>query len=493
MGQVKVDNVSLEIAVEASLGVLPGSPVWYLLEPNDITDFGATITTTPREPISSNRQRRKGTTTDLDSTAGFEHDLTREVFLVLSEGFVFATYQGNQIGRPTATDTDSYTVPSGPTLIENTLVFARGFTNAANNGLKEVAAGATATDIPVEAPALVAETPPANAFLEIAGFRCAANSINITVSGTTATLARILGSDDYTTIGLHVGQLIHVGGLTSGEQFSAGAGYGRVRSFTATTIVLDKLSSTLATDDGMADTVDLLFGLFLSNVAVSSGSYLERSYTLEVAYPNLNNPPGSPNDAWQYSNGNLANEMELSLATADKALVNFNFVGLDTPAPVTTRAMNADSPIQPLQDGAYNTSADVLRLRVLAADESGLTTCFKDVSLTLGNGVTPEKCIGTLGAVYMNTGLFTVDLDGEVLFTSPDVAAAVRANDTVSMDILLKNADGAISIDVPSMTLGDGQPNFPVHESVTLSLSGQAFQDAFFGTSIGISTFPVVP
>lgn len=490
MAQVKTNNVSLEIAVEASLGVLPGSPVWYLLEPNDIGDFGATITTTPRSPISANRQRRKGTTTDLDSAVGFEHDLTREVFLLLSEGFVFATYFGNQIGRPTASDTNSYTVPAGPTLAQDTLIYVRGFANAANNGLKEVAAGATTTDIPVEAPALVAETPPANAFIEVAGRRFPTSDLAITVSAGIATI--VSASINLTTIGVQVGQLIHVGGLLVANQFSAGAGYARVRTITSTTITADKLSSTLATDPGTGDTVDLLFGLFLKNVATDSGSFLTRSYQLELSLPNIS-VAGSPTNAWQYSKGNLANEMAVSLATADKALIEFGFIGTDTPPPTTSRATNAATPIQPLQTGAYNTSSDVLRLRVLDSDNLGLTSCFKDVTLTLANGVSPEKCIGSLGAVFMNTGNFEVNLEGEALFTSVEVAEAIRGNETVSMDLLLKNSDGAISIDIPSMTLGDGAPGFPVNESVTISLTGQAFQDAFFGTSIGISLFPVVP
>lgn len=490
MSQVKTDNVSLEIAVEAFLGVLPGSPTWFLLEPNDIPELGASITTTPREPISSNRQRRKGTTTDLDSSVGFEHDLTREVFILLSEGFVFATYAGTQVGRPTSCDTNSYTVPSGPVLAQDTLIFVRGAVNSANNGLKEVAAGATATDIPVEAPALVTETFPANALIEIAGRRFPTSDLAITVSGSPATATITSAAIDLTTLGLTVGQLIHVGGLLAANQFSAGAGYGRIRTISTTTITLDKLSSTLATDPGTGDTVDLLFGLFLRNVPVGHASYITRSYQVETAYPDLI-AVGTP--GFGYSKGNLANEMAIGLEIADKALVNFNLVGTDTTPPTATRATNAATPIQPVQTSAYNTSSDVLRLRLLKVDEEGLTTCFKSVTLTLGNGVTPEKCIGTLGAVFMNVALFTVDLEGEVLFTNEDLAAAVRNNETVSMDLLLRNSDGAISIDLPSMTIGDGQPNFPVHESVTVSLTGQAFQDATFGTSIGISLFPVVP
>lgn len=492
MAQVKTNNISLQIAVEASLGVLPGSPVWYTLEPNDIGDFGATITTVAREPISASRQRRKGTTTDLDSAVSFEHDLTKDVFILLSEGFVFATYSGNQIARPTANDTDSYTVAAGPTLAQDTLIYVRGAANAANNGLKEVAAGATTTDIPVESPALVAETysPVNTVSIEVCGRRFPTSDLSITVSGGVATI--VSAAVNLTTIGVSVGQLIHVGGLLVANQFSAGAGYARVRTISTTTITADKLSSTLATDPGTGDTVDLLFGLFLRNVPTTHGSYITRSYNLELALPNLD-VAGSPTNTWMYAVGNLANEMAISLTVADKALVEFGFVGTDTQTPTTSRATNAATPLPPIQTTAFNSSSDVLRLRVQQTDGDGLTTCFKDVTLTLGNGVTPEKCIGTLGAVFMNVANFTVDLEGEILFTSKEVADAVRNNETVTMDTLLKNSDGAISIDIPSLTLGDGAPGFPINESVTMSLSGQAFQDSFFGTSIGISTFPVVP
>lgn len=489
MGQVKTNNISLAAAVESAvISVLPGSPTWLLLEPNDIGDFGAKITTTPRTPISANRQRRKGTITDLDSAVNFEHDLTRDVFMTFSEAFVFAVYQGNQIGRPTAISTTAYTVPAGPVLVSGQLIYARGNANSANNGLKQVTTGATSTSIPIAGGGLVVETPPTNSLLEIAGWRFATSDLAITVSGTTATV--VSSTINLTTIGVFVGQLIHVGGMDASRQFSAGKGYGRVRSVSSTTITLDKLTSTLATDPGTGDTVDLLYGLFLKNVPTSSGSFLTRSYTFELALPNLE---AGPLDGYIYPAGNLANEMAVSFTVADKALVDFGFVGTDTPVPTTTRKTNASTPIQPLQAVAYNTSSDVLRLRVQKVDETGITTCFKECTIKLGNEVTPEKCIGTLGAVFMNNGLFLVDLEGEVLFTSGAVVTAIRNNETVTMDTLLKNDDGALAIDLPSLTLGDGALNFPVNESVKVALSGEAFQDSFFGTSIGISLFPTVP
>ena len=81
MGRVLTNNTTLSYAVEETLGVLPGSPTWFILEPNSIGTYGATITTVARSPVSQNRQRRKGTVTDLDSAVEWEGDLTLSHFV----------------------------------------------------------------------------------------------------------------------------------------------------------------------------------------------------------------------------------------------------------------------------------------------------------------------------------------------------------------------------------------------------------------------------
>jgi tail tube protein len=509
MGRVLTNNISLAYSIEAVFGVLNTSGEWKLLEPNDITTFGATITTVARSPISKDRQRKKGTVVDLDSAAEFEHDLTKEVFIDFAEGFVFARFTGlaNSVIRsgasqqslaadddPPPAGTDSGYTHSALSAAYPTgqLMYARGFSNATNNGLKQVITGSTTTSTLIST-ALVDEVPTlaANATLEVAGFRFGTSEISITVTGTTAVITRIAGTKDFTTLGLTPGQLIHVGGLLLANQFSAGKGYARVVSIPSATVInLDKLSSTLVTDNGTGDTVDLLYGRFLRNVATDHADFLERSYQFEAALPNLG---AGATPRYEYSLGNLANTMALSLPLADKATVTFGFVGTDTGVPTATRATNAATPTVVRQSVAFNTSQDILRLRIQKVDETGLTTCFKDVTLTLNNNVSPEKCLGTLGAVFMNTGNFEVDLEGQILFTEEAVASAVRNNETVTMDTLLKNGDGALCIDIPAMTLGGGDKEFPVNESVLMNLTGQAFADPVLGTSIGISIFPVVP
>ncbi len=57
----------------------------------------------------------------------------------------------------------------------------------------------------------------------------------------------------------------------------------------------------------------------------------------------------------------------------------------------------------------------------------------------------------------------------------------------------MRNDDGAVSIDVPSATMGSDGVEYPVNETVRIALSIQAFVDPLFLTSIGASFFPSYP
>ena len=508
MGRVLTNQISLAFAIEETLGVLPSTPTWKQLEPNTIGAYGAVITKTAREPISADRQRRKGATTDLDSSAEFEHDLTKDAFTDFISGFVMASplypYSGGTTrqaplragssfedlaaveGTPDSFDHDAITTA----MTADRLVFTRGFTNAANNGMHVVAAASTTTSTKV-ASTLVNETPThgSGATLELAGVRGASGDITLTVTAGVGTLGSTVL--DFTTLGLTVGQVIHVGGLLTANQFTAGKGYARITSIAANVVLLDKLDSTLATDTGAAKLIDLLFGGFVRNVAVSdTTSFLEQSYQFEVVLPNLDPTPA---DMYQYSIGNYANQVTFGLPLTDKAAISFGFVGKDTEIPVDTQKTGAATPVLPVQTAPYNTSSDIARLRIQKVDETGLTTCFKSLSLVLDNQVTPDKCLGSLGAGYMNTGNFLVNLEAQILLTNADVISAIRNNTTVTMDFILENEDGAIAVDIPSLTLGDGSKELPMNESVLVNLSGEAFKDATLKYSVGISLVPAVP
>lgn len=494
MGRTLTNNFSLAYAIEQSLGVLPGSPTWKLLEPNEINTFGSTITTVARNPISKSRQRRRGAVTDLDSAVEFAADLTLEHFIDFLEGFCFASFVGAEHTAPTAVTggaTDAYTIPAiSAALAQNTLVYGRGFSMAANNGLKLVDTGATTTTIPVTTD-LEDETPGAtqNASVDVCGFRTATGDLDVTVSAGVVTLTTT--TLDFTTLPIMVGQALWFGGDAAINQFSTAnnSGFARIVSIAANALVIDKTSQTWATEANTTQEVDIYFGRFVRNVSVDDSDYLERSFHFEGAYQNL----GVSGDEYEYAKGNYCNTVGFELPLTDKATATFAFVGTDTEPPTTTRETGAATPVVPVQTGAFNTSSDIARLRIQEADETGLSTDFKSLTFNINNNVSPEKVLGQLGAKYLNTGNFEIDIEAQLLFTNADVVDAIRNNTTVTMDFSIRNDDGAILVDIPSMTLGGGDREFPVNESILINTTAQAFGDTTLGTSLGVSLFPYVP
>ncbi len=197
MGRVLTNNTTLSYAIEASLGVLPGSPTWFLLEPNSIGAYGATITTVARSPISQNRQRRKGTVTDLDSAVEWDGDLTLSHFTDFVEGFAFSVGVNQDLDFRAADATaTTYVIPAlvadqanklhfttgGPI----SLLFGRGYLTTGNNGVKPLTVQPVAGNTFLTVAGNTIETAPTNATVDIAGIRPETGDLDITVTGFTA-------------------------------------------------------------------------------------------------------------------------------------------------------------------------------------------------------------------------------------------------------------------------------------------------------------------
>lgn len=507
MGRVLTNGTSVTYAVESTLGTLPGSPTWRTVEPNDLPSLGSDISKVVRDPISKDLQMRKGDVSDLDSGIELPLDLTYSHMTDFVEGFVAATAVNSDMvfegGNAVST---GFTIASATTAqaakLQFTtggyasLVYARGYANSANNGLQVLSAdvATSGTEITVSG-GLTAETAPTNALVELCGIRAETGDLSITVSSGVATITSgnngASNNIDFTTLGLTVGQWVHVGGLTSSNQFSAGAGYGRVKTIAAGTLTCDKLDSTLATDTGASETIDLLFGRFIRNVSVDDAAFLARSYQFEVGFDGLDTDNST---MWEYIKGNYASEVSIETPLTDKATMSITFVGTDTDNPTDTQKTNADSPISPVADNLYNTTSSFKRLpRIANTSNVDLTDCFKTATININRNVSPEKCVGTLGATYMNYGMFEVSVEGDVVYSNSALKTSVRANSTVTLDWGMGNDQGGIFFDVPSATLDDGGYTFTKNESTTISITANAFKDATLGTSLSVSLFPVVP
>ena len=522
MPRVLTNNSGLAYSIEASLGV--AGATWNLLEPNEISQFGAEITTVSRDPISKTRQRRKGTVTDVNSGVGFVEDLTLSSFRHFIEGFVFATAINRDVTDIPVTavvgaGTDAYTVAAltaaqAAKLNVGTLLWATGLGLSANNGLKQVDANiaTSAVSVSVTDPDIAPEAAlavPTGARISLAGYRIPTSG-NVTwtwaATAKQATLALTAIGTNLAASGLTLGQTVHIGSVASlGADvingFENGAandmvGYARVVSIATGSVVFDKVSEALQATDSTAPStaVDILFGEFIRNRAVDHADYLERSFHFELASPGLGRTSaGVAEDRFEYSKGNYCNTVGFGLPLTDKAVATFAFIGTDTDSPVapSSRLSGASTARNPPQRAAFNTSADIARLRITEADEDGLTTDFKSLVLNLNNNVSPEKAVGTVGAKYVNFGNFFVNLETQLIFTNDAVIQKIRDNETVTMDFVIRNSDGVIAVDIPSMILGGGGREFPRGESVLINLTCEANDDNPFDSSIGVSIIPV--
>ena len=258
--------------------------------------------------------------------------------------------------------------------------------------------------------------------------------------------------------------------------------------------MFDKVDAALRRDStATALTLDILFGQFIRNRSTSHADFIERSFTFEAAYPNLGEVAGVAEERYQYAVGNFCNTVGIALPLTDKATATFGFIGTDTDNPVAAalRKTGASAAVTPAETAAFNTTADIARLRITDVDELGITTDFKSLTLNLSNNVSPEKVVGQLGAKYVNFGNFEVGLEAQLIFSDEVVIQRIRENATVTMDFVIKNSDGVIAVDIPSMTLGGGAREFPRNESVLINTTCEAFRDPILGSSLGVSIIPV--
>jgi len=501
MAQVsKIDSnvTGLSYAEEASLKTLPGTPIWYPLEPNSYADFGGEITTVARNPINPSRQRKKGVVTDLDASGGFNTDLTQTNLQDMLQGFFFASLRrkGEAKNAPGAstllfsvTNSNKLITRSGTPALDlttqfatNDLVYVTGFSNAANNGLFALG-NVTATTIQLieanynqDPPSLVDEANASGVSITVVG-HLSAEVLTVDVSGSRPAFTHSGSNTDFTTWGLVPGEWVFVGGDLAGTAWtnSANNGFARVRSITATRLEFDKTAGTMVSETGTTIAPAVFFGRVLKNELGSN--IVRRSYQLERTL-------GAPDDSnlaqvqSEYLVGAIPNEFTINFATADKVTCDLSFVATDNEQRTGVQGIKAGTRIPLTESDAFNTSSDVARIKLATVDSnsnpSPLFAFATDVTITINNNVTPNKAIGTLGAFDATAGTFQVSGNITAYFANVTAVQAVRNNSDITLDMHMVKANSGVSVDLPLISLGDGRANIEQDAPITLPLTKEA-------------------
>jgi len=482
VNKINGNVTGLSIAEEASLGVL-SSPVWVPLEPNGYSDFGGELTLLSRNPINPSRQRKKGVITDLDASAGWGTDLTQENMQDLLQGFMFASSRFKDLLDVTSVDTGDTTddfepASGGDSYVANDLLFAKGFTVDAVNGLHLVTGVPAAATIPVTSslPALAGEA----GTVKRVGFQFATGDAVIDVSGTYPALTTT--TKDLTDLGLVIGEFVFIGADATANQFALATsnGFCRVRSISANSIEFDKTQSTMVADAGVGKDIRLFFGTHLRNEL--STLIVRRSYNIERTL-------GAPDDASpaqiqsEYIVGAVPNELSLNVPTADKIVADLTFVGIDHETRTGVEGVKSGTRPALVESDAFNTSDNIPLIKmakVVSGDASPdpLFAFVQELTLTVNNNVSPNKAIGQLGAFDVSAGTFEVGGEITAYFSNVDAVAAVRNNDDITLESHSVKGNQGISIDIPLMSLGGGRVAISQDEPITIPLTNEAASGA---------------
>lgn len=482
----KIDSnaTGLRIAEEASFKTLPGTPDWVPFEPNSYSDFGGQVTTEPRAPIESSRQRKKGPVTDLNAQGGFNTDLTQTNLQDLMQGFFYADLRRKGEEAVTAVDVDlanpdEYEVASTTGFKVDDLIQGQNFTNAANNAVNVVTAIVTDVSVEVADGQLTAEaSPPADAQIVVVGHQFQSGEVDIDASGTLPRLVRASGVKDFTTFGLVPGEWIFVGGDGASEDFvtAANNGFKRIRQVGTTFIEFDKSDATMVTETGTGLTVRLFLGRVLKN---ELGSLIKRrTYQMERQL-------GAPDDASpsqiqaEYVEGAVPSQVTFNIPNSSKLTVDLAFVAGDSSTIDGPTALKSGNRPALVEADAFNTSSDFSRInlsQVIAGNEAPtpLFAFALELSLNINNNLSPNKAVGTLGAFDVSAGTFQVGGSVTAYFSDVSAISAVRNNVDASIDMIMVRANAGIAIDLPLVSLGNGLADVQQDQPIQLPLQMDA-------------------
>lgn len=504
--KIDSNSVGLAIAEEVCPGILPGeqgypgTPVWRAMEPNSYSDFGSTITTVARTPITQTRSNQKGVVTDLEVTAGFNQDFMLANTVRRLQEFFFASQRAKPTTAPLNADpvlvgsvsvADGFAVANAATIGFKTddLVFNSGFADMANNGLKLVTS-ATASLIKTSGSVVADAAPNQWASLSVVGHQFGAGDIALVTP--VGDLPRLVATvADMSSFGIIPGEWIFIGGDSAAFQLTGNAGFARVSEITETTWVLDKVSWAPVATDGAAKTLRIFFGDIIRN---ETDPNLIQSRSVQLRRTLGQDADGTQSE---YAIGAFANEMTINMPMADKINVDFGYVAMDNVQRTGLQGLKPGTNAPVERSDVFNTSSDFARIKLALVDPVNgnpvpLFGFSTELSLVIANGITMNKALGVLGAFSMSASNFDVSGSITAYFSTIDAVQAVRNNADVTLDLISVKKNTGMLWDIPLLTLGGGSVNVEQNAPIMVPLDNMAAESKF-GHTLLFQSFKYLP
>lgn len=479
VGILSSNIVGLRVAKEASLKVLPGSPIWNSQDPNTFSNFGGEIRNMERDPIRDDRQNAKGVTVALSAAGEYTMDFTYSSMQFVMPSFMYANFRPyvdfGGAGEILSVTTSTFTAASGlNAFIAGDLVLAANFSKIlGNNGLHRVTTAVAGTLTVAET--MIAETPPAAATLVKVGFQCASADLNVVVSGPLPVITSTAFNP--VTQGIIPGEWIYIGDDTNAAFSFANAannGWKRVRAVTATSITIDKSRLPMVVETGTGKTVRIYLARRLKN---ETGTNIVRT-SLQ-----FERTLGAPDDALptqvqsEYLLGAIGNVLDFEYKAQDKLVCTLGFIACDVEQ--RTGAVGVKTGTRPLLASnapALNTSSSVKRIKLASVshtDEAPASLAGEvlNIKMSINNNLKGIAVIGSLGFFEIIPGNFKVTADMEALFLTVAAQDSVRNNADVTLDLLHVLNNTAMVMDMPLLTLGDGRAKVVKDDPISIPIT----------------------
>lgn len=397
--------------------------------------------------------------------------------------------------RQPAVDTasDEYVAKNITGVVVGDILFASGFAQAANNGLKHVTS-VVASKVGVSENLADEATPPYGATVKVVGHTFAVGDLALTLH--TGGFSIVTTAADFLDYNLVPGSWLFIGGDGASAAFVDATplpnpGYARIAldgiSADGKTIMFDKSTFVPVAGDGTGLTIPVYFSEVVKNeddpdLIVRFSTVIERTL-------------GRDDDGVQSEQltGAVANELTWNSAQAALVSVDMTYIaqraddrtGAQQPLAVQAGARI----IKALGESAFNTSSNVFRQRMAAVDPVTLNPLpifarITEYKATLKNNVKSAKAQGVLGGFDTITGMMEVDLTVTAYFTTTDAIHAVKCNRDMTFDSIYAKDNAGLYQDYPLLSLGGGRLTIEQDAAIMLPLTGAAAESPFGHTML---------
>lgn len=474
----------LAIAEETCLKELSPTAPFQVLEPNSFGDFGGSLTTSAREPISTSRQRKKGAPVSIEASASFESDFTISNFTKLLQGVFFADI------RELATNTPINGAKNAVVSVVDTVITLTKALPVVKDDIIKIC-NDVHTVVSVEGAAITVgekilfdELKVKDIVVTHVGKKFTASDVTVTkfVNGgfQVASPSANFKEEGYFIPGSWI--------FIKSDSYS---GFARLSLVTSKLLTFD-VFSIAKFNDTKPKSFEMYFGNVIKNES-DADLIKTRSYTLErrIGRNDKNEIQA------EYVNGAIANEFTLNTTSAEKVSAELSFVACDNyQLGLTDGDPVLKNPRLPAaNEGMFNSTSNVYDSKLHIYGTNGSKPLFAyitEIGLVVNNNINANNAIGHLGAIGMSEGLFEVGGNLTAYFSTFDAVAAVRKNSDVGLYTIYAADNAAFLFDIPLLTLGGGIANVEKDNPVTVPFEPMAAESEF-GHTLLYQQFPYLP